>query len=82
MSFGLGASALVRNEQEAVQGTLATFTPLMLLSGTSGGNALGHEASCLLPAPDPSCRVHVGYDGQVLEDQHNWVYLGFGVTAS
>ena len=34
MSFGQVVSALVRNEQEAVQGTLATSIPLMLLSGT------------------------------------------------
>ena len=34
MSFGLVVSGVTRSEQEAIQGVLAAFIPIMLLSGT------------------------------------------------
>ena len=85
MYFGLVVSALVRNEQEAVQGTLATFIPLMLLSGTlwpveAMPWGMKQVAYCL-----PQTLAVESMRGMMARGwgiNHYWVYLGFGVTAS
>ena len=85
MSFGLVVSAVVRNEQEAVQGTLATFIPLMLLSGTlwpveAMPSGLKQVAYCL-----PQTLAVESMRGLMARGWgigHYWVYVGFGVTGA